>query len=344
MKIKQITSPSSVFTLPVLALPLLLAQLALGQTEGGVGIASRSNLLTQTFRTIDPINRTGQAKPDYTFTTFDPPGSTSTNQLGGGINDAGWIVGSYDDVNGITHGYLLRDGKYTQPLDFPDAILTRVNGINDLGQIVGHYRDAGDIQHGFLLSDGKYWTIDFPGAENGTVARGINASGLIVGGYDLAPGMIFSHGFLRMVDGTYETIDFPGAVFSQAQDINDPGDIVGRYDDADGIRHGYLLRREGGYTTLDHPDSSTLTAAFGINDFGQIVGRYIDADRIPHGFLLSEGRYNTLDPPGSTDVTAWKINDCGLILGTYRDAGGSYHGFLATPNDNNWGSKLCNEK
>src|SRR6516164_3269457 len=87
---------------------------------------------------------------DYTFTTFDPPGSTSTNQLGGGINDAGWIVGSYDDVNGTTHGYLLRDGEYARPLDFPDAILTRVNGINDLGQIVGHYRDADDIQHGFL--------------------------------------------------------------------------------------------------------------------------------------------------------------------------------------------------
>lgn len=282
---------------------------------------------------------TGQAKAQYSFTTFDPPGSTSTNPLGGGINDAGWIVGSYDDVNG-THGYLLRDGKYT-PLDFREAILTRANAINDLGQIVGMYRDAGDILHGFL-SDGS--TIDFPDAENGTTARGINAPGLIVGGYDNAPGMIFLHGFL-LRDGKYTTIDFPGAVgLNEAQDINDPGQIVGRYDDAGGIRHGYVRSEDGFFTTLDVP-GFTFTVAFGINDSGQIVGAYRDADGIRHGFLrMVDGSYITLDPLGSTDTIAWKINDCGLIVGTYVDAGGSNHGFLATPNDNNGGSNRCNEK
>src|SRR5260370_31126415 len=104
MKIKQITSA---LTLLVLAFPTLLARPTLGQTEGGGGIGSRSNVLTQTFRTIDPINGTGQAKPDYIFTTFDPPGSTSTNPTGGGINDAAQIAGSYLDVNDTAHRYLL---------------------------------------------------------------------------------------------------------------------------------------------------------------------------------------------------------------------------------------------
>ncbi len=46
---------------------------------------------------------TGQAKADYVFTTIDVPGSTSTNSMGGGINDFGQIVSQYDDVLG-THG------------------------------------------------------------------------------------------------------------------------------------------------------------------------------------------------------------------------------------------------
>ncbi len=232
----------------------------------------------------------GKAKAEeYSFTTFDAPGSTATNPLGGGINDADQIVGSYDDiVNGITHGYLLRHGRYT-PLDFPDAILTRANAINDLGQIVGMYRDAGDILHGFLrMSDGKYSPIDFPGAGT-TTARGINPSGLIVGGYDQAPGMIFLHGFLRMSDGKYSPIDFPGAVgLNEAQDINDPGQIVGRYDDADGIRHGFLLSGDS-YTTLD-PPGSTDTIAWKINDCGLIVGTYVDAGGSNHGFLATPSR------------------------------------------------------
>ena len=43
--------------------------------------------------------------------------------------------------------------------------------------------------------------------------------------------------------GTFTTIDVPGAVRTVANGINARGDIVGRYDSADGLRHGYLLRQ-----------------------------------------------------------------------------------------------------
>src|SRR5688572_22996313 len=52
-------------------------------------------------------------------------------------------------------------------------------GINALGT----YIDQNFAQHGFLLRNGVF-TVDFPGAQ-GTIARGINPRGEIVGSYRL---------------------------------------------------------------------------------------------------------------------------------------------------------------
>src|ERR1039458_1622093 len=45
----------------------------------------------------------GQAQT-YSYSTFDPPGSTSTQV--NGMNNAGQIVGSYRDATGATHNFL----------------------------------------------------------------------------------------------------------------------------------------------------------------------------------------------------------------------------------------------
>ena len=47
-----------------------------------------------------------------TYTTFDPPGSTSTRVLG--INDSGTVVGDYRDSVNQQHGFLrTSDGTIT---------------------------------------------------------------------------------------------------------------------------------------------------------------------------------------------------------------------------------------
>jgi probable HAF family extracellular repeat protein len=74
------------------------------------------------------------------------------------------------------------------------------------------------------------------------------------------------------------------ALFTNANAINPRGDIVGRYDTADGRTHGYLLSG-GEFTSIDFP-GATLTTANGINARGDIVGRYFSADGVQHGFLL----------------------------------------------------------
>jgi len=59
-----------------------------------------------------------------------------------GINDAGQIVGRYEDVNLKTHGFLYSNGGYIS-LDDPLAPdITLAFGINDAGQIVGTYQSS----------------------------------------------------------------------------------------------------------------------------------------------------------------------------------------------------------
>jgi probable HAF family extracellular repeat protein len=69
---------------------------------------------------------------------------------------------------------------------------------------------------------------------------------------------------------TYTTLDVPGSAVTQANGINDAGQIVGYYD-AGGTSHGFLLSG-GVYTILDVPGAA-LTNAFGINASGRGVLR-----------------------------------------------------------------------
>ena len=58
---------------------------------------------------------------DYRFTHIDVPGSISTQARG--INARGDIVGSYEDSEGVSHGFLLRNGAFSV-VDFPGAAVT----------------------------------------------------------------------------------------------------------------------------------------------------------------------------------------------------------------------------
>jgi probable HAF family extracellular repeat protein len=95
------------------------------------------------------------------FTTIDavPPFAPPPPQLGAGtdafgINDAGQIVGSFNDATGF-HGFLLTGGVFTT-IDAPGSTtplpFTQIFGINDAGQIVGRFSDATFVDHGFLAT------------------------------------------------------------------------------------------------------------------------------------------------------------------------------------------------
>ena len=78
--------------------------------------------------------------------------------------------------------------------DAPGSTATQALGINGAGQIVGRFASSGNDALGFLLSGGIYTTLDAPGANQKTIADGINDSGVIVGSYLDTNGVY--HGFL----------------------------------------------------------------------------------------------------------------------------------------------------
>src|SRR5438105_14065196 len=66
----------------------------------------------------------------------------------------------------------------------------------------------------------------------------------------------------------FTTIDVPGAVLTNAQGINLQGDIVGGYNDAAGVQHGYLLSGVR-FRLIDFPGARS-TLARRINAGGAI--------------------------------------------------------------------------
>src|SRR5215831_14249160 len=217
----------------------------------------------------------------YTFTTIDYPDATSHSTVANGINDAGQIVGYFNDSTGKFHGFL-KDGATFTTIDVPGANATVALGINDAGQIVGLFENATGT-HGFLKDGATFTTIDVPDATFNTFATGINNAGEIVGYFRVLVTMHDRiHGFLK--DGaTFTTIDVPGASATFARGINDAGQIVGFFQNPGD--HGFL-KDGAAFATIDRP-GAIATDAIGINDAGQIVGLFLDDTVQTHGFVAT---------------------------------------------------------
>lgn len=110
--------------------------------------------------------------------------------------------------------------------------------------------------------------------------------------------------------------------------LNDQGQSVGRYVDAEGGVHGYMLKGDprdpASFIDIDYPQAQS-TEAFAINNLGQVVGIFMDSAGLGHGFLLDGDpqdpeAYRPIDignPPVNTYASA--INDEGVIAGSFMD-------------------------
>lgn len=200
----------------------------------------------------------------------------STFSVATGINTSGLIVGTYQDVAGLTHGFATSDSSTFNDVDFPGATNTQPIDVNDAGVIAGEYFDAANVEHGFISSGGTFTAIDFPGATNTAVA-GINANGDTVGVYADTTG---NHGFL-LSDGVFTPINFPLASSTTAFGINDNGDIAGFYTDTAGKSHGFVYA-DNNFSTVDVAGASA-TQLTRIKNWGQVTGAYVDALTAEHG-------------------------------------------------------------
>jgi len=206
------------------------------------------------------------------YVTFDVPGALFLEA--GRSNPSGYIAGDFVAEDGIDRPFVRNpDGSFDLRAGFAGASVTYAIDINSRGDLAGSYTldpDAANGFTGYVMRGSRFIaTFSYPEANvTNTYVLGQNESGAIVGSYKTTTADE-EHGFLRTAHGKFKQIDYPGSLQTEAFGINDAGDIVGRYLDAGGVNHGFLLS-DGDFTTFDSAGPNTF--AWGINSKGNIVG------------------------------------------------------------------------
>jgi uncharacterized membrane protein len=231
-------------------------------------------------------------------------------------------------------------------VDFPSGWNTYLGAINSEGIAAGH-ADGISHDHVFLYRSRCQElspTSPIPPGTDSIAVYGINKALHIVGSRVDLQG--WSHAILltpTVGKATYDwkdlDIPLPQGVHvdSEAFDINDAGDIVGRYRGKDSLRHGFLLHPGGKAESIDAPavdGPAADTVATAINTSGTVVGyTYEHNPQIGercHGFLLKSGVFSHFDYPGATYTLPAGINSAGDIVGTSHGAA-SDSGFVGQP-------------
>ena len=256
------------------------------------------------------------------------------------INNNDIIVGDFSPVRSTPrYGFIDGNGTFTTVTSDSPGQSTNANGINDHGVVVGSdYLHSGARYTGYIYSDGAFTYFNVPGTDNpngDTFADGINNEGLVVGSYNPdATNANGYHGFVYdSVHGTFTDISDPlGVKGTFASAINDHGQVVGWYVDANGVDHGFI--ESGGiYTTIDDPLGVKGTVVTGINNSDQIVGYTVDANGNDHGF---ETTYSTTVTAEDTPLVLNSVNVSDAAAGdnTIKVQLAVAHGTLALNNSN----------
>ncbi|MEH1948726.1 MAG: DUF3466 family protein [Nostoc sp.] len=247
-----------------------------------------------------------------------------------GINNLGQVVGNSGNSNNFTENdsFLYSNGV-TQPLPIQDAI---PYAINDRTQVVGGASGLGP----FLYGDGVATSIGTPG----TVAYGLNNLGQAVGILNSGRAFLYENGQTTNL-GT-----FPGDSYSQANDVNNSGQVVGS-SGLTGVNdsRAFVYSSSTGLQDLGRLRPTDLfSTGLGINNLGQVVGFsgtnnnfFAAVSNGLRAFLYSDKTLydlNNLIAPSSqsgfTLTAASAINNKGQIVG--RGAvNGELHAFLLTP-------------
>ena len=125
-----------------------------------------------------------------------------------------------------------------------------------------------------------------------------------------------------LIDGVLSTYGVPNSLTFGFYGLNNAGQTVGFYQDANGISHGVIVKA-GELTQFDFPGAAE-TEIFGVSESGLLIGDIFDADGTIHGFVGDE----QFDVPGAVTTYADDMNAAGSLVGSYVDADGVYHGYI----------------
>ena len=225
------------------------------------------------------------------------------------INNFDVVAGDYSPVRSTPrYGFVDNNGDFSKIASDSPYPSTNANGINDAGIVVGSdYLHGGAHYTGYADDHGTFIYYNAPGTDNrsgDTFVNGINNHNDVVGSY--SPDFTVAADYKGFVyDGeNFTTIADPlGANGTFAQGINDAGEVVGYYVDANNQKHGFI-DNGGVFTTVDDALGVHGTVLNGINNAGAVVGYYVDANNVTHGFVANPTVTITVVTPNGLDFQA----------------------------------------
>lgn len=165
------------------------------------------------------LNFHGFLRHNGVFAEINDP-SAKIGTMAYGINNAGTIVGTFDNEQ----GFVYQNGAY-RTLNAPqlsgESHQTQLNGINNVGTIVGQVFTGG-IWRGFWITNNQIHYVEASGSVD-SQATGINGHGDIAGCHDIQSGFV---SFLATSAGKYPA---QASVVSCASAINYARAVVGTY-------------------------------------------------------------------------------------------------------------------
>lgn len=100
--------------------------------------------------------------------------------LPAGLNNNGWVVGTFIGSAQSNHGFVYRNGNFAK-LDYPGAGNTNLTGVSDAGVIVGNAGTSSGPRS-FMHKNGTFKIIADPNLPpSATIVWGISAGGIITG-------------------------------------------------------------------------------------------------------------------------------------------------------------------
>ena len=193
---------------------------------------SNGGLVVGSWYGADAVERTFLFDGEQ-YTNFELPlVDVALTQIRGVSLDGRWLTGLYVDGSGVQNGFVF--DLQTAALQLPTVpnAFTFMQGANSAGLAVGNVSPGGGLV--FDTATGEQQVVaNLAGFIGGPRFRGINDAGLI-------SGFVSQQAIVGTLAGGFTALPMGGVAASFAEGLNNVGQVVGFFNDANGISHGFI--------------------------------------------------------------------------------------------------------